>query len=85
MAQTLGGKAARDPDSVPQPHQGNLYDMKSDEHHSKEEALVQHRIDERLISEPRSELEMLSDKQNFCKDKCIDDRKGMLAVIQMTL
>ena len=58
--------------------------MKSDEHHGKKgDFIMQTRIDERLFSEPRSEFEMISDKQNFCKDKCIDDRKGMLAIIEM--
>jgi hypothetical protein len=30
-------------------------------------------------------VKMLADKQNLCKNERVDDRKGVLGVIQMTL
>lgn len=57
--------------------------MESDDHQSKEETLVQDRIDERLVPEPCSEVKVLSEKQNLCEDKRIDKRKGMLPIVQV--
>jgi hypothetical protein len=59
--------------------------MKTDAYHSKDEGLVQDRIDERLILESRSKLKMLADKQNLRKDERVDNCEDMLLIIQMML
>ena len=75
----------RDRASVPHSYQNALGNVKTNEQHRKNEALVQDRIDEWPIFESRSKVKMLTDEQDFSKDQRIDNRKRVLRVVQMVL
>jgi hypothetical protein len=70
---------------MPDSHQNALHDVKAEEHHGKDEALVQDGIEERLILEPRSKVKMLTDEQDLCENERVNNREGVLRIIQMAL
>ena len=59
--------------------------MEADEHDAKDETLVQDGVDEGLLVEASSQVEMLAHQKNLCEDEGIDDRESVLLGIQMML
>lgn len=71
--------------SMPHSHHSALYDVKGDEHQGEDEAFVKDRVDERFMTKARSEAEVFGGEEDLCEDERVDDRKGVLLVVQMML
>jgi len=70
---------------MPHPYHDAFYDVKGDEHYGEDEAFVKDRVNERFIFKPRSKTKVFGSEQDLCKNERIDNRKGVLLIIQMTL
>jgi hypothetical protein len=71
--------------SMPKPHRNALDDVETNEHHGKNQAFVQDGIDERPMLKPRSQMKMLTDEQDLCKNEGVDNRKGVFLSVQVML
>lgn len=46
---------------------------------------MEDRVDERLVTKPSAEAKVFTDQEDLCENERIDNRKGMLLIIQMAL
>ena len=66
-------------------HHDALYDVKGDEHDGEDEAFMKDRVDERSIPKPRAKAKVFGSEQDFGENERVDERKGVLLIIQMVL